>query len=175
MLERLNGNDKGDAIVSVRGYEPIWTVFTPSYELKSIYFKDGKASIGKREAVFFDKSEYVYDIHGEEESKVLEAIEKREREESKQEENRQKDLNTLDREWQSIADDIDLKLNKFAIMLKGKDSKVVKGLKLGSKATFLYAIMENYDKPRAKKIQEMADYISARLPKLKELQDKAGK
>ena len=175
MLERLNGNDKGDAIVSVRGYEPIWTVFTPSYELKSIYFKDGKASIGKREAVFFDKSEYVYDIHGEEESKVLEAIEKREREESKQEENRQKDLNTLDREWQSIADDIDLKLNKFAIMLKGKDSRVVKGLNLGSKATFLYAIMENYDKPRAKKIQEMADYISARLPKLKELQDKAGK
>ena len=24
MLERLNGNEKGDAIVSVRGYEPIW-------------------------------------------------------------------------------------------------------------------------------------------------------
>ena len=81
----------------------------------------------------------------------------------------------MDAQWFSIANEIDLKLNKFTTMLKGKDSKIVKGLNVGSKATFLYAIMENYDKPRAKKIQEMADYISARLPKLKELQDKAGK
>lgn len=42
MLERLNGDEKGDAIVSVRGYEPIWTVFTPSYELKKVYFPEGK-------------------------------------------------------------------------------------------------------------------------------------
>ena len=175
MLERLNGNEKGDAIVSVRGYEPIWAVFTPSYELKDFYFKEGKANIGKREAVFFDKSNYVFDIHGEEDVKVLEAIEKREKEESKQEENRQKDLKTLDEQWFSIADDIDLKLNKFTTMLKGKDSKIVNELNVGSKATFLYAIMENYDKPRAKKIQEMADYISSRLPLLKELQNKSGK
>ena len=38
MLERLNGDEKGHAIVSVRGYEPIWTRFTPSYELKDVYF-----------------------------------------------------------------------------------------------------------------------------------------
>ena len=48
MLERLNGDEKGDAIVSVRGYEPIWTRFTPSYELKKIYFKDGMADISRR-------------------------------------------------------------------------------------------------------------------------------
>ena len=60
-------------------------------------------------------------------------------------------------------------------MMKGKDSKAVLETSIGSKATLLYAIMENYDKPRARKIQEMADYISAKLPKLKELQDQAKK
>src|SRR5574344_1483204 len=51
MLERLNGDEKGDAIVSVRGYEPIWTVFTPSYKLKDVCFASGKADLSKREAV----------------------------------------------------------------------------------------------------------------------------
>ena len=179
MLERLNGNEKGDAIVSVRGYEPIWTVFTPSYELKNLYFKDGKAAIGKREAVLFEKENYVFDIHGKEgpseEEKILEAIEKREAEESKLEESRQDNLKELDDKWQSIVDDINLKLQKFVEMLKGKDSKAVMDASIGTKATLLYAIMENYDKPRARKIQEMADYISAKLPKLKELQDQAKK
>ena len=55
MLERLNGDEKGDAIVSVRGYEPIWSRFTPSFELKDVYFAEGKADISKREARLFDK------------------------------------------------------------------------------------------------------------------------
>ena len=46
MLERINGNEKGDAIVSVRGYEPLWTRFTPSYALKHIYFSDVKSEDG---------------------------------------------------------------------------------------------------------------------------------
>ena len=176
MLERLNGNEKGDAIVSVRGYEPIWTVFTPSYELKDIYFKEGKAAIGKREAVFFDKSNYVFDIHGENDDiKVLDAIDKREMEEDEQEKVKQAKIMALDQEWQSIVNEIDLKLKKFVEVLKGKDSKVVMNVGIGSKATFLYNIMENYDKPRAIQIQAMADYISTQLPKLKELQEQAGK
>ena len=179
MLERLNGNEKGDAIVSVRGYEPIWTVFTPSYELKNVYFKEGKAAIGKREAVLFEKENYVFDIHGgnvqSEVDKVLDAIEQREAAEIEQEETRQESLKELDDKWQSIVDDIDLKLQKFVEMLKGKDSKAVLDASIGTKATLLYAIMENYDKPRARKIQEMADYISEKLPKLKELQNQAKK
>lgn len=179
MLERLNGNEKGDAIVSVRGYEPIWTIFTPSFELKNLYFKEGKASIGKREAVLFEKENYVFDIYGEnvqsEVDKMLDAIEEREAAESEQEETRQESLKELDVKWQSIVDDIDLKLQKFVEMLKGKDSKAVLEASIGTKATLLYAIMENYDKPRARKIQEMADYISEKLPKLKELQDQAKK
>lgn len=177
MLERLNGNEKGDAIVLVRGYEPIWTVFTPSYQLKNVYFKEGKAAIGKREAVLFDKSEYVFDIHGgsseSEADRVLEAIEKREAEESEQEEIRKEEIKALDEEWQSIADEIDLKLKKFVEMLTGKDSKAVMEASIGNKAPLLYAIMENYDKPVAKSIQQMADFIAERLPKLKELQNQA--
>lgn len=88
MLERLNGDEKGDAIVSVRGYEPIWTRFTPSYELKDIYFAAGKADISKREARLFDKSEYVFDILGgsekDEKEKQLDVIEKREEEEARE-------------------------------------------------------------------------------------------
>src|SRR5574344_906111 len=64
MLERLHGDEKGDAIVSVRGYEPIWSHFTASYELKKVYFPEGKAEIGKREAVLFEKNKYVFDITG---------------------------------------------------------------------------------------------------------------
>ena len=176
MLERLNGNEKGDAIVSVRGYEPIWTVFTPSYELKSFYFKDGKANIGKREAVFFNKSDYVFDIHGEsEDTKILDAIEKREKEEEKQDDNRQQKLQALDRDWYSIANEIDTKLNKFAEVLTGKDYAAVKRINYGTKAIFLYNVMENYDKQKARRIQEMADYISSKLPQLKDLQNQAGK
>ncbi len=60
-------------------------------------------------------------------------------------------------------------------MLKGKDSKAVLQASIGTKATILYEIMENYDKARARKIQQMADYISSCLPKLKKLQDEAKK
>ena len=175
MLERLNGNEKGDAIVSVRGYEPIWTVFTPSYELKNVYFKEGKASIGKREAVLFDKNDYVFDINGEEAisdvDRVLDEIERREVEESEQEEMRKEELKALDQEWESIADEINLKLKKFVEMLEGRDSKAVLEARIGNKATLLYAIMEKYDKAKATKIQEMADFIAERLAKMRDLQN----
>ena len=176
MLERLNGNEKGDAIVSVRGYEPIWTVFTPSYQLKEFYFKEGKAAIGRREAVFFDKSNYVFDIHGEDENiKVLDAIEKRETEEDEQDKVKQVKLMTLDQEWQSIVNEIDLRIKRLVTVLNGKDFSSVKDMNIGSKATFLYNIMENYDKPRAQQILVVADFISVQLPKLKDLQEQAGK
>lgn len=64
MLERLNGNEKGDAVVSVRGYEPIFSHFTPSYKLAANYFPCGKAQEVRREAENFDKEKYVFDIAG---------------------------------------------------------------------------------------------------------------
>ena len=96
MLERLNGNEKGDAIVSVRGYEPIWSRFTPSFELKDVYFAEGKADISKREARLFDKDKYVFDILGgsreEEEEKQLDAIERREQEQAEEEKKKVPDI-----------------------------------------------------------------------------------
>jgi type IV secretion system protein VirD4 len=128
MLERLNGDEKGDAIVSVRGYEPIWTVFTPSYELKKIYFKEGKADISKREAVLFDKSEYVFDIDSKGQSiedKLLDAIEEADYKVEKMEEDKALKLEELDRKWVAINDEIHKKLNDFVAILSGRDSKTV--------------------------------------------------
>lgn len=176
MLERLNGDEKGDAIVSVRGYEPIWTKFTPSYQLKQVYFKEGKADLSKREAVLFEKQDYVFDIYARKgqsvEDRMLAAIEEQEKEEKEQEKNREKYLKELDGQWQSIVDDINQKLLKFVEYLDGRDSRAVQSAKLESKATLLYAIMENYPKTTAEKIMGMADYISSKLPLLAELQNK---
>ena len=181
MLERLNGDEKGDAIVSVRGYEPIWTVFTPSYELKDVYFKEGKASIAKREAVLFDKNEYVFDITnkngGNEAERLLTAIEEEESRENAEEIERQKKLDDLDCKWLSIEKNIQLKLQEFANMLNPDDKQAVLKADLNSIVALLFMIEENYNgKPhKARKIREVADYINGELPKLLELQNQANK
>lgn len=181
MLERLNGDEKGDAIVSVRGYEPIWTVFTPSYELKDVYFKDGKASIAKREAVLFDKNEYVFDITnkngGNENEMLLTAIEEEESRENAEEIERQKKLDDLDGKWKSIENDIHIKLQEFANSLDPDDKQAVLKADLDSIVALLFMIEENYIKKphKMKKIREVADYLNGELPKLLELQNQANK
>ena len=178
MLERLNGDEKGDAIVSVRGYEPIWTVFTPSYELKKIYFKEGKADISKREAVLFDKSEYVFDIDSKGQSiedKLLDAIEEADNKVETMEKDKALKLEELDRKWLAINDEIHKKLNDFVAILSGRDSKTVLSLALENKALFLYNIMDEYNQSEAFRIRNMADFISRKLQELEDLQAKATK
>lgn len=178
MLERLNGDEKGDAIVSVRGYEPIWTVFTPSYELKKIYFKEGKADISKREAVLFDKSEYVFDIDSKGQSiedKLLDAIEEADYKVEKMEEDKALKLEELDRKWVAINDEIHKKLNDFVAILSGRDSKTVLSLALENKALFLYNIMDEYNQSDAFRIRNMADFISRKTKELEDLQASATK
>ena len=129
--------------------------------------------------MFFNKSDYVFDIHGEDASskneKYCSAIDKREAEEREQEENRQKELKALDNQWISIVNDINLRLQKFVEILRGKDYQRLMNASIGTKATLLYEFMDQYDRPTAFKIREMADLISSTLPKLKELQDKGRK
>lgn len=178
MLERLNGDEKGDAIVSVRGYEPIWTVFTPSYELKKIYFKEGKADISKREAVLFDKSEYVFDIDSKGQSiedKLLDAIEEADYKVEKMEKDKALKLEELDRKWVAINDEIHKKLNDFVAILSGRDSKTVLSLALENKALFLYNIMDEYNQSEAFRIRNMADFISRKTKELEDLQASATK
>lgn len=158
MLERLNGDEKGDAIVSVRGYEPIWTRFTPSYELAKVYFADGKADISKREAVLFDKSQYVFDIdksgQGQSvENKALDEIAKDDKKESVYLRAEEERLAELDKKWQKVIDDIHVKLNEFVKMLKGRDASAVLSIKLENKASFLYSITGDYCQSEAYEIR----------------------
>ena len=180
MLERLNGNEKGDAIVSVRGYEPIWTKFTPSYELKDVYFPEGKADVSKREARLFEKQDYVFDIvtqnGSSDEDRILDEINKIDEQEVILEESNQDKLLELDKEWDKVINEIHKKIDILTRMLNGRDRRTIKEARLEDKATILYMLMENYDQTIAQKMQDLADYISGvGLPELLRLQDLAVK
>ena len=181
MLERLNGDEKGDAIVSVRGYEPIWTRFTPSYELKDVYFAAGKADISKREARLFDKSQYVFDILGgsqaEEEEKQLDAIERREREQAEEEQKSVPDFDALDKAWKEKVEEIHKKVLKVASALgEDKDANALAEAKLEDKQALIAMLLEEYtDISTQQKLKMLDQYLSEELPKLLELQDMAKK
>ena len=181
MLERLNGDEKGDAIVSVRGYEPIWTRFTPSYELKDVYFAAGKADISKREARLFDKSQYVFDILGgsqvEEEEKQLDAIERREREQAEEEQKSLPDFDALDKAWKEKVDEVHKKVLKVASALgEDKDANALAEAKLEDKQALIAMLLEEYtDISTQQKLKMLDQYLSEELPKLLELQDMAKK
>ena len=178
MLERLNGDEKGDAIVSVRGYEPIWTVFTPSYELKKVYFPEGKAAIGKREAVLFEKENYVFDITGDIgqkiEDKISELIEEREEKAMQNEESREQDIAEADKKWDKVADEINAVVRDICKYLDGKDEKALKQAAWEKKASLLLAITENYEMSIANKMRLAADRIQLKLlPEMKKIQEQA--
>ena len=181
MLERLNGDEKGDAIVSVRGYEPIWTRFTPSYELKDVYFAAGKADISKREARLFDKSRYVFDILGgsqaEEEEKQLDAIERREREQAEEEQKSVPDFDALDKAWKEKVDEMHRKILKVASALdEEKDANALAEARLEDKRALIAMLLEVYtDISTQQKLKMLDGYLSEELPKLLELQDMAKK
>ena len=180
MLERLNGNEKGDAIVSVRGYEPIWSRFTPSYELKEVYFAAGKADISKREARLFDKSEYVFDILGgsqkEEEEKQLDAIERREEEQAQEEKEKMPDFAALDKAWNDKVKEVHEKVLKVAQMLADEDAKALMKTKLEDKQILIALLLQQYtDISTQQKLNTLDKYLSEELPKLLELQKQAKK
>lgn len=181
MLERLNGEEKGDAIVSVRGYEPIWSRFTPSYELKDVYFAEGKADISKREARLFDKGKYVFDILGgskaEEEEKQLDAIERREQEQAEEEKEKVPDIAALDKAWKEKVDEVHKKVLKVASALgEEKDANALAEAKLENKQALIAMLLEEYtDISTQQKLKMLDQYLSEELPKLLELQDMAKK
>ena len=180
MLERLNGNEKGDAIVSVRGYEPIWSRFTPSYELKEVYFAAGKADISKREARLFDKSEYVFDILGgsqkEEEEKQLDAIERREEEQAQEEKEKIPDFAALDKAWNDKVKEVHERILRVAQMLADEDAKALMETKLEHKQMLIAMLLKEYtDISTQQKLNTLDKYLSEELPKLLELQEQAKK
>ncbi len=181
MLERLNGDEKGDAIVSVRGYEPIWTVFTPSYELKKVYFPEGKAAIGKREAVLFEKENYVFDITGDIgqkiEDKLSELIEEQEAEEARADENdKAKRVAKLTKQWDDVEAELQRVVDNICVYLDGKDEKALRQAAYEHKVRLLLAITEHYNRSIANEIRVAADKIQLELlPRMKEYQEQATK
>ncbi|HCH92891.1 MAG TPA: hypothetical protein DE061_04335 [Clostridiales bacterium] len=179
MLERLNGDEKGDAIVSVRGYEPIWTVFTPSYELKKVYFPEGKASIGKREAVLFEKEDYVFDIAGDGgrtlDDLVTNAMEELENAQTAElESDREKRIEELSKQWDDVEAELQRVVENICQYLDGKDEQALRRASYENKARLLLAITENYRKSIADEIRVAADKIQLELlPKMKQYQEQA--
>ena len=178
MLERLNGNDKGDAIVSVRGYEPIWTRFTPSYELKDIYFAAGKADISKRPARLFDKSQYVFDILGGSIKKVeeeqLDMLERREQEEEQEELKAADEVAKLNAEWKKTADDIEKNVRMAAEFLNEQHGAALIKAPKENKLALVYTFMDEYDELSTQlKLKQLAAVLNEGLPKLLQLQEKA--
>lgn len=175
MLERLNGDEKGDAIVSVRGYEPIWSRFTPSYELADVYFAAGKADISKREARLFEKRDYVFDILGgsqaKEEDKALDAIDRREQEQAKQKPI--VDVADLDKQWKAKVDEVHKKILKVAEYLVEEEAAALLNAKLENKITLIRLMFENYDISVQQKLNVLIAYLEQELPKLLELQEQA--
>lgn len=177
MLERLNGDEKGDAIVSVRGYEPIWTKFTPSYELKDTYFKNGKADMSKREAVLFNKDDYVFDIDrkGRIEDKILDEIEEEDNKEAKYLAEQQKRQELIASKWNEVVDEIHKRLNEFVSVLTAGDCRMAIKTALENKDVFLYSIAGNYKPSVALQIRTMADYIKTKTAELDELNASSAK
>ena len=91
------------------------------FELKDVYFAEGKADISKREARLFDKGKYVFDILGgsqaEEEEKQLDAIERREQEQAEEEKEKVPDIAALDKAWNAKVEEVHTKVLKVAEML----------------------------------------------------------
>ena len=177
MLERINGDEKGDAIVSVRGYEPIWSRFTPSYKLKSVYFKAGKAEAGKREAVLFDKSEYVFDITGgkalSERDKMLDVLEKEENAKSGDDGSDKERLASLDKKWLDIENEVRDRLKKVVPILDEEDAAAVKKAALENKVALLFEIAARYEESVKQRIEDAAAAIDGMLKDMKKLQEAA--
>ncbi len=178
MLERLNGNEKGDAIVSVRGYEPIWTVFTPSFELKKIYFKEGKAELSNRIAKLFDKEEYVYDISGFDEKReierILDLIEAADNVDVEEENTKELDIVDLDKKWNNLMSEAKKIIEDVSQILAGIEVKRLNSIRLENIPSFLYNLMDDYSFSKSEKIQNAADNLAGKIfPEMLKLQQAA--
>lgn len=177
MLERLNGDEKGDAIVSVRGYEPIWSRFTPSYELEKVYFKEGKADDESRKARLFEKEEFVFDIAGgkikSEREKILDEIEQSEDDAEKAELEKTEYLAQLDKQWKRQEEELRERLDKLSPLLDEQDARALKKAALENKLPFLYMIADKYDKSIEQKLRAIAQVIEGYLAEMRKLQEQA--
>ena len=177
MLERLNGEEKGEAVVSIRGYEPIMAKFTPSFKLKDFYFKGGEAKEDNRQTTLFEKSEVVFDIiqkAGESmEERAVNAIDEMDKDYIEYEKAKREKIAKLDDEWKKIETEIRGKMAGIAPVLKKEHREALKTVKLENVVHLLYSLEECYGNAISAKIIGTAKYIEDRIAMLKELQNSA--
>ena len=188
MLERINGDEKGDAIVSIRGYEPIWSRFTPSYELSELYFgskaekpqeeeKDPETAEQEAKAKLFQKEAYLYDIGGgkfkTEREKMLEKVEKDEDAEEQAESERKEYIAGLDAQWKETEQEVRKRLEKLLPLLDKQDAKALQKAALENKLPLLYMIGEHYNKSIEQKLRAVAEVIEEQLAQMRKFQEQA--
>ena len=177
MLERINGAEKGDAIVSVRGYEPIWSRFTPSYELKEIYFQAGEAGLRKREPRLFEKNKYVFDIQGDkiekENERILEEIENEGIEVERAEQAKAEHIAELDRQWAELKEKVKENEEKLLPLLDIRDATELQKAALENKVPILYMIADKYDKSIGQKLLAIAKMIESQVKEMQKIQAQA--
>ena len=180
-LELLNGNEKGNAIVSVRGYRPIWSHFTPSFELRNLYFPEGKGDSDSRKPRFYDKDSIVYDIMGDEAKPAAKKVGGELRQMDLNDvktvrENRRKRTEVLDEKWAKIESEINKRVHEVCATLSDEDARDIEEARLDDKAMLLYTLMNHYTDSIAQKMRITADYLQDEaLPEMLELQKKATK
>ena len=182
MLERINGDEKGDAIVSVRGYEPIWSRFTPSYELTELYFgnkeeKQKDPESEEEKVKLFQKDRYVFDIGGgkfkTEREKMLDEIEKDENAEARAESERKEYIAGLDTQWMETEQDVRRRLEKLLPLLDKQDAEALQKAALENKLSLLYMVGEHYDKSVEQKLRAVAQVIEEQLAQMRKFQEQA--
>lgn len=166
-----------EVIVSVRGYEPIWSVFTPSYELKKIYFNAGKTELADRKTKLFAKEDYVFDISGgkvkSEQEKILDEIEAEENAAEKAEREKKEYIEKLDEEWKNLEKTVRERLEKLMLILDSEDAAAIRKAALENKVALLYMIADKYDKSTEQKLRAIAQDIEELLAKMQQLQNLA--
>ncbi|MCD8285814.1 MAG: type IV secretory system conjugative DNA transfer family protein [Clostridia bacterium] len=175
MLERINGEKKGDAIVSVRGFEPLKTVFTPSFDLKSEYFPEGECKETEM-TKDFNKDDYLYDICGMMPSamcdEAMDRIEEMEREAMEAEAS----LEDLDARWYSLKREVELTCGDIKPFLKNQDAATLDKIDINYIDRYLSVLMADYSKePKALSAITAAfrKITQELLPAMREVQDKA--
>ena len=180
-LELLNGEEKGNAIVSVRGYRPIWSHFTPSYKLPNIYFPEGKSDSDDRPPRRYDKEKIVFDIgkKAEEDTKKKVAKELNEcdrKDVRRAQEQRKARTELLDRKWEEIRDKALTRVKNVCNELAEEDAKDILEADFGDKATLMYALMEQYTDTVAINLRLTAEYLEREaMPQMLDLEQQAAR
>ena len=107
---------------------------------------------------------------------MLKYIEEEEKKPDEFLEEGEKQIENLNHKLDAQREEIEVQIELLANILTGKDLKQLKRLNLESKASFLYMIMEQYNKRQAMEIQIAADKIAkVILPQMKKIQEEAEK